>query len=112
MTKPGNMTGKLHTMKFGISFFLILMILPVALIGQATVKANVSATITGFELIEQVPDSIDLRFKVGGTSNFLMNLTVKNTKGTSSNDIIVSPSTEFILPGKKVPGRVIIFNYN
>ena len=60
------MTDGLHAMKIRILSFLILMLFPVVMMGQAQASANVSATITTFEQIESIPDSADLHFRVRG----------------------------------------------
>jgi len=92
------------------------MLLPVVMMGQASASASASAsvygTITTVDRIEPMPDSTDLHFRVRSDWNFLMNLSVTNSYGSSSTDIMTSPSTDLILPGRRTPGLVIVFNYN
>jgi hypothetical protein len=112
MKKQRCMPGKLHAMKIRISSFFVLMLLPAVMMGQVTAVANVSATITSVDRVEAIPDSVNLHFRVRGAWNYLMNLTVMNEYGTSSTDILTSPSTDLFLPGKRTPGLVLIFSYN
>jgi hypothetical protein len=92
--------------------FLILMLLPAVMMGQSTASANIYSTITTVDRIEPIQDSIDLHFRVRSDWNFLMNLSVTNVYGSSSTDIMTSPSTDLFLPGRRTPGLVIVFNYN
>jgi hypothetical protein len=91
---------------------LIMMLLPGVMTGQVTTRANVSATIISYDLIEQIPDSVNLHFRVQGTGNFLINLTIMNEYGKTSTDIISLPSTDLFIPGRKTPGMTLLFNYN
>lgn len=121
MMKLNNLTGDLHAMKIRISSLLIVMLIPVAMIGQVgasasarvrvSVSAKISATITTFGQIDQIPDSADLHFRVNGRINLLMNLTVTNASGSRSTEFMASPSTDLFLPGRRTPGTEIIFNY-
>ena len=106
------MPEKLHAMKIRISSFLVLMLFPVIMMGQATAGANIYTTITSVDRIEKIPDSVNLHFRVRSEWNFLMNLTVSNEYGKSSTDIMTSPSTDLFLPGRRTPGLVLMFNYN
>jgi hypothetical protein len=92
--------------------FLLLMLFPVVLMGQAAGNAGVNATITVINKVESIPDSAALHFRVQSEWNFLMNLTVSNIYGTSSTEILTSPRTDLFLPGRRTPGMEIVFNYN
>jgi hypothetical protein len=99
------------TMKTAI--LLLLMSFPLVMMGQASANSNIYATITAVNNIESIPDSTGLHFRVQSEWNFLMDLTVSNIYGTSSTEILTSPSTDLFLPGgRRTPGMEVVFNYN
>lgn len=101
-----------------IIYMIALILLPVVMVGQVkrspgvTASATASATIVNSDIVQMIPDSSAIHFRVSGGWNTLITVTVTNKNGTVSSDILTSSRTDLLIQGRETDSTTVIFNYN